>query len=1070
MFTACGESPISFKLKFVVEDEIVKTIDTAGNEKIALPDNPSKDGYDFDGWFWDKDVWQEPFTANSLLNAPLSSDMSVYAKFTPKHIHSYTEHITEPTCTERGYTTYICACGDSYIDNYTEIDETNHNYGTPTYIWSADNSTCTATRICQRDNAHIETETVNTTATITQQKSCTLDEISRYTAQFTNPAFTTQTKENVKTAERHGHDFGAWIETTAPTCTAQGVETRYCIHDNTHTETRKTGVLGHNYGAPTYVWSADNSTCTATRICQRDNTHIETETVNTTATITQQKSCTLDEISRYTAQFTNSAFMTQTKENVKTAEKIPHSFTNYVSNGDATIDSDGTKTAHCDYGCGATDTVVDEGSQLPEITEYFEKQNDGAYYGKVFNATATFDFNGKIDYDGEYTVFTNGSFTKQVADNIASLNYGDNVFYILFDNGTSTTATVHRRLIYTVTFNTANGTSVSSVNVEEDRRATMPSKNPMRIGYKFDGWDFDFNTPITDNTTIFAIWDANKNTKYTVNHYLENLDNDDYTLDKTESLTGTTDTDVKADLPYDHFTVKNSTATGKIKADGTTVINVYYTRDKYIYSVTNENVKGGTINCTSNGTYKFNKEITLSATVNDGYDFVGWYNGEAVFSTELNYKLNLTEDLSLTAKYYAHENTPYKVEYYLENVLDNNYTLQATETEYLFGTTDTTATTTVHKEFDHYIYNPSMSVLSANINGDGTTVLKVYYKLERFDINISSDNGISLNSSYRGSYKYGYPIPEITATFKGYLGYEWQGWYSDGTFMTNDYAIPAFTVDKSVNYFAKSLKQEMANFNFTSDTNSCTITGIKDKTVTKIIVPDYVTAINGGAFSGCSSLQEITIPFVGGSRKTASDTYQYPFGYIFGTSSYTGGISTGQSYYGSSTSYTTNTTYYIPSSLKKVTVTGGNILYGAFYNCSGLTSVTIGNSVTSIGNYAFYNCSGLTSITIGNSVTSIGSSAFRNCSNLTSITIPDGVTSIGEYAFFRCTGLTSVYYTGTVAQWSAITINSNNASLTNATRYYYSETEPELNEQGTSYNGNYWHYVNGEIVIWTKEN
>ena len=53
--------------------------------------------------------------------------------------------------------------------------------------------------------------------------------------------------------------------------------------------------------------------------------------------------------------------------------------------------------------------------------------------------------------------------------------------------------------------------------------------------------------------------------------------------------------------------------------------------------------------------------------------------------------------------------------------------------------------------------------------------------------------------------------------------------------------------------------------------------------------------------------------------------------------------------------------------------------------CSGLTSVTIGNGVTSIGNSAFSSCSSLTSVTIGNGVTSIGSSAFNSCSSLTTI-------------------------------------------------------------------------------------
>jgi len=91
----------------------------------------------------------------------------------------------------------------------------------------------------------------------------------------------------------------------------------------------------------------------------------------------------------------------------------------------------------------------------------------------------------------------------------------------------------------------------------------------------------------------------------------------------------------------------------------------------------------------------------------------------------------------------------------------------------------------------------------------------------------------------------------------------------------------------------------------------------------------------------------------------------------------------------------------IPNSVK-------SIGQAAFYQCTSLTGVTIPNGVTSIEKSTFQSCAKLASVTIPNSVKSIENTAFQECKSLTSVTIPNGVTNIGATAFQNCTSLTSV--------------------------------------------------------------
>ena len=116
--------------------------------------------------------------------------------------------------------------GNSTVVNVTVNGE--HSYSEPTYTFNADNTECTAKRICQVCQ-NKESETVDTTATVTQSKNCTRPELTTYKAVFTNPHFAEQTMENVETAPATGHISSDWILDKPATIKESGSRHKECI-------------------------------------------------------------------------------------------------------------------------------------------------------------------------------------------------------------------------------------------------------------------------------------------------------------------------------------------------------------------------------------------------------------------------------------------------------------------------------------------------------------------------------------------------------------------------------------------------------------------------------------------------------------------------------------------------------------------------------------------------------------------------------------------------------------------------------------------------------------------------
>ncbi len=226
----------------------------------------------------------------------------------------------------------------------------------------------------------------------------------------------------------------------------------------------------------------------------------------------------------------------------------------------------------------------------------------------------------------------------------------------------------------------------------------------------------------------------------------------------------------------------------------------------------------------------------------------------------------------------------------------------------------------------------------------------------------------------------------------------------------------------------------------------------KETSLTKVTLPDTVTVIGKSAFDTCTSLQiadlgksvtavgELAFANCDALQKVVlSETLQTIADYAFMNCHKL------QFFTLPATLKSIGKSAFFSAMIRELVLPESleTLGEGAFGSCASLKRVTLGGALRTIGAYAFARCKELTKVTIGDSITTVGGAAFSECDKLKTVNLGKAIASVEELAFKNCFQIQSVYYSGTVADWCAISFEdkySNPLSISATDEFYIGDT------------------------------
>ena len=683
---------------------------------------------------------------------------------------------------------------------------------------------------------------------------------------------------------------------------------------------------------------------------------------------------------------------------------------------------------------------------------------------------------GKTYYGYSFAVNTNDGY--QLASDLKVIYNGDDVTttanvsrwawgaYVTVDLGKA----IGTPVVYTITFNSNDGTSVAPQNVNAGEKLTEPTPAPTREGFTFDGWyedstfstKFNFDTPITDNMTLYAKWTENK---YTLTF---DANGGSGTMTPVTDLTG------EYTLPANEFTAPS----GKqfkgwsLTTDGAIVTKVDMTENRTVYAIWESiPVVTYTVSFAANGgigtmadVTGISGEYTLPAngfTAPAGKQFKAWSVGGV--EKAVGDKITVTANTTVTAVWEPIPVTTYNL---TTQVNGGHGTISAGENGITEGTSKIiTFTPDSGYEIDKVMVNGTETTVTGNtltVTMDGNKIVVVTYKAIEYTITVTDGKatigaGSEISKAAEGT------AVTLTANAapSGKVFDKWEVvsggiTLADVNSATTTFTMPAEAVSVKATYknapHTHTYNQETVKPEALKTPADCTNNAVYFKSCScgAISTTDTFVAMNtalGHAYGSdwkydstnhwheCSRCHDkkdeaahsasewiidtaATETAEGAKHKECTvckkvlETATIPATGSSDTPSY--GVYVGMT-------YTAGNFIYQITSIDTATVGQSKVIGVVAAKKNKITKVTIPDradckgyrlNVTTIGNNAFAGCKALKKLTIGNKVTVIGKNAFKNCSKLETVVIGKAVKTISSKAFIGDNKIKKITFKG----------------------------------------------------------